>query len=124
MRLTLIGILLTLLLASGCAREGFTIRGGSAGIGGAVYCYSASKPTFTECVFEENCATARGGAFSCGSDSDAAIRGCIFRGNTAGSEGGALHCNDSDPVVVDCRFIGNRICSPSFKPRSDVRTGK
>ena len=88
------------------AVEGFTIRGGLASTGGAVYCYSASKPTFSACVFEDN-RGGRGGAIACGMDSHAALRGCVFRGNEADQEGGALYCKDCKPLVVDCSFVGN-----------------
>ena len=90
----------------GSVVEGLTIRNGLESLGGAVYCYSASKPTFSECVFEFNQA-GRGGAVACTGDSHVALRDCVFRGNGADWEGGALYCSDSKPVVTDCLFIGN-----------------
>jgi predicted outer membrane repeat protein len=58
--------------------EGFTIRNGSAGMGGAIYSLSAS-PT---------------------------IRYCVFSGNSATSQGGALYVQEGAPVFYNNTFHG------------------
>jgi parallel beta-helix repeat protein len=85
--------------------EGFTIRNGSADIGGAVYC-DYSSPTITNCTLSGNTAEWDGGAVCCDSSSSPTITNCTLSGNTAGY-GGAVYCNSSSPTITNCTLSGN-----------------
>ena len=82
---------------------GFTVQGGSAENGGAVYC-SDSNPRFKNCTITANTASDGGGI--CCISSSPTFDGCMIAGNTA-SDGGGLYCSDSHPILVNCTISGN-----------------
>ncbi len=101
--------------------EGFTLTGGSAAGGGAVFIGGCS-PTFRNCVFTGNTTSASGGAaiisvgsFSGTSGAAAAplFENCTFSGNistaTTGttSRGGAVSVSGAWPTFRNCTFVGN-----------------
>jgi predicted outer membrane repeat protein len=86
--------------------DGFTIRNGSAGDGGAILCGTGASPTIHNCWFIGNRALDWGGAVNCMVDSDPLILGCLFWGNEA-RLGGAIGGMLSDMTISDCEFIGN-----------------
>jgi predicted outer membrane repeat protein len=85
--------------------EGFTIRNGVAGYGGAVYCCNSSSPAITNCTFSGNSAS-DGGAVYCWNHSSLTITNCTLSGNSAAS-GGAVGCWDSGPTITNCTLSGN-----------------
>lgn len=78
--------------------EGFTITGGTATNGGAVFC-DGSSPTVRRCVLTRNGASALGGAIYATGASPVVER-CAIVGNTAGSRGGALHVVAGGTLLV------------------------
>ena len=56
------------------------ITGGSAGIGGGIFCNQNSNPT---------------------------ISGCLIEGNTAGNWGGGIYCDTSNPTISGSQVCGN-----------------
>jgi parallel beta-helix repeat protein len=88
--------------------NGFTIRNGLAGGGGAILCENGSSPSISGCVFENNevFGSANGGAIH--ADGGLAVVGCSFIGNAAaGGGGGAIYCTGGSPLVSGCVFEGN-----------------
>jgi hypothetical protein len=81
--------------------------------GGAIY-LSESRPTISECIFENNSAAqiwtgwmAFGGAIHCSYTSNPLISYCIFRNND-GAWGGAVSATmNASPKIKGCQFIGN-----------------
>jgi hypothetical protein len=91
---------------------GFTIRNGlvtssSPGsyYGGAVYCYSNSSPTLTNCAIYGNSAT-YGGAVGCRSSSGPTLSNCAISGNS-GTNGGGVYCSSASPTLTNCTISGN-----------------
>jgi subtilisin family serine protease len=68
--------------------------------GGGIYNREYSHPTLEHCVFEEN----EGGGIENMESSHPILRNCTFRNN---QEGGFQNSN-SDPVLMNCRFIDNQ----------------
>jgi len=86
--------------------DGFTITGGSADIGGGIYC-SGGGPTITGCTIANNTATSYGGGIYCWY-SDPTITNCTFSGNTASDDGGGgIYCSNSSPTITGCTISGN-----------------
>jgi parallel beta-helix repeat protein len=80
---------------------GFTIQGGSADNGAAIYCDS-SGPTISHCVILLNHASGNGGAVYL-NNSNAHISDCGIYGNTAVSGGGGgIYCNGGSPTISYC----------------------
>ncbi|MDH4157695.1 MAG: DUF1565 domain-containing protein [candidate division Zixibacteria bacterium] len=80
--------------------DGFTIHGGYASMGAAVYCQSSS-PRITNCVFRENTAVISGGAMRCKSCTPT-VSHCTFYGNSAPT-GAAVFCIASgSPHLNNC----------------------
>ena len=75
------------------------------GDGGALFCFSSSRPSVIGCTFVRNSA-GFGGAIGCVADSDATIANCLFS-NNLGSWGGAVCSQRSGPQVSNCIFTGN-----------------
>jgi hypothetical protein len=90
--------------------EGFTIRNGNSGSGGAIDVYS-SNPLIINCVFESNVSSGYGGAVQIGQSSGTALfENCEFRGNRALTSAGAVSVwSGSDVVFRNCRFEDNQI---------------
>ena len=84
--------------------DGFTLTGGEAERGGAVFC-RASSPQLRNCTFVRNHA-ADGGGVHC-RYGQPVIDNCAFRDNTATGYGGGFHCVAADASIVRCVFVGN-----------------
>ena len=84
--------------------QNFTITGGYADEGGAVYS-RGSAPVFRNCIFSGNRAL-RGGAFY-GDSSRAELINCTLADNSAGHSGGAVYSTGSGPTIADCIAWGN-----------------
>jgi hypothetical protein len=85
--------------------EGFTIRGGAAGLGGGMY-NAGSSPTIRDCVFTDNSADI-GGAIRNQYGASPLIEGCSFIENTASVGGGAVVNSEGHPELRDCLFLHN-----------------
>lgn len=85
--------------------QGFTVRNGLGGNGGAVWMVGASA-TFLECAFE-NCSAGFGGVFFLGHSSWPYIEYCTFDGNTAVDYGGAIYTYAARPYIYECEFTNN-----------------
>jgi predicted outer membrane repeat protein len=87
--------------------EGFTVTGGSADFGGAIYC-RGSSPVISNCIFVRNNASFQGGAIHCEARSSPIISRCSFIGNAAQHDGGAVYCQtQSNTLINNCLFVGN-----------------
>ncbi|MCH2137307.1 MAG: right-handed parallel beta-helix repeat-containing protein, partial [Phycisphaerales bacterium] len=84
------------------------ITGGSAGLGGGIYCYNTSSPTITSCTITGNTATEGGGIY-CNHNSYANISGCTIEGNAAERGGGIVCDNNSSPTISGCTIEGNTV---------------
>lgn len=80
--------------------DGFTIRGGYIGNGGAIECRSSS-PTIRNCIFENNYATASGGAIRCKAASPT-ILNSTFYGNGAPAGGVVFAIAGATPQFENC----------------------
>ena len=85
--------------------EGFTIRAGTAGKGGAIF-VMAANPTIRQCIFENHSASTEGGALYA-IESDLVLEDCEFRASDANQEGGALYVEIGNPVLRRCVFDVN-----------------
>jgi len=85
--------------------DGFTVRGGSSVVGGAVYLYRSS-PVIRNCIFERN-ESSFGGALCCDYSSPEIVNTVIW-GNESGYDGGGIYCYFSAPRVINCTIFGNR----------------
>lgn len=86
---------------------GFTITGGEAPWGGALYA-DGSAMTIRDCVFSGNASSGGGGGVHW-DDGAVTLVGCTFTGNTAIDGGGAYFYDDPGVVVEDCVFGGNAV---------------
>ena len=85
----------------------------SSGLGGGIY-NRDSHPTLTNCTFQENQADggwegglgAGGGIFNY-DNSQPMLINCTFTGNRGGSYGGGLCSSQSSPTLINCLFNGN-----------------
>ena len=106
-----------------CVIDDFIIQNGRIedGGAGAIVC-DGSSPTIVNCVFQDNGVVdvdgkfsgERGGAIRCVNSSDARIINCVFSGNSATGggwrgDGGAISCESSNPSIMNCIFINNRV---------------
>ena len=113
--------------------EGFTIRNGFAGEGGAIHCQSSSptlrqlvvtnnkagqegggiyvrqgsKPLLEDCIVKDNEAGSSGGGMVFRNSSDIVVRRCLFSGNTTTGTGGAVNGSDSKALFENCLVVGN-----------------
>ena len=88
--------------------DGFIITaGGNMAVGGGIYNVFGS-PTLSNCTFKANCATQWGGAMYNASSSPV-ITNCAFIGNVAFwmGGGGIYNDNESDPILINCIFKRN-----------------
>jgi len=86
--------------------DGFTITGGHAGQGGAIYC-SETSPTVLNCVISANVAVEGGGIYC--SESSPTVVNCVIRDNSAlfGNGGGGIYCFEGSPTFVNCVIAEN-----------------
>lgn len=113
--------------------RGFTVTGGSATFGGAIFCQGAS-PTVEDCLLADCSTLNAGGAVACTQsaavfrrvtinacstspfgdgggmalgDSDVELVEVVIEGNTAFHGGGGLYCTASSPTLENCVITGN-----------------
>lgn len=79
---------------------GFTITGGTAGLGGGIHCSSSSSPTLSHLIVTGNHANAEGGGLYCQS-SELTITNTIFINNDAEGSGGGLHGDNCTLTMRD-----------------------
>lgn len=86
--------------------RGFTLRGGSAGLGGGML-LSGTSMMVTDCIIEGNRAEAGGGVYSI--LSSPTFQGCVLRSNRAHSgSGGALYADYAGTTTMsDCLVYSN-----------------
>jgi hypothetical protein len=99
--------------------EGFTVTAGNANgpdpptsAGGGIV-IASGDPTISQCWITGNAAASVGGGISCGLASPT-ISSCIIEANVATGAiavGGAMTNSESDPVLIECEFIGNTASS-------------
>ena len=93
--------------------ERLACRGGRAGVGGGVL-VRGGGPTFADCVFSDNVATAGAGGGLRVEQGSVSLTGCFFRGNAAAGStssalgGGVYATDDSRVTATDCTFEANR----------------
>ncbi|HUU94136.1 MAG TPA: right-handed parallel beta-helix repeat-containing protein, partial [Phycisphaerae bacterium] len=85
--------------------DAFTIRNGSAGEGGRVYCHYLSSPTISNCTISGNSA-GYGGGVRC-SSSRPMITNCTITDNAASNWGTGVYCSSSNPTITNCAISGN-----------------
>lgn len=89
--------------------QGFTIRNGFAGQGGAIHCKSSS-PTLRQLVIDDNNASSEGGGIYIRENSKPLIEDCTIRNNhSGGSGGGMVFRNGSNIIVRRCHIVGNSV---------------
>jgi parallel beta-helix repeat protein len=93
--------------------DGFTIEGGSAGVGGGMY-IDGSSLTVSNCVFFDNEAPSNDGGGMYIIDASPTVTGCTFDTNRAGTHGGGIACLGitSSPIIANNIIIGNGVTSP------------
>ena len=93
------------------------ITRGQADRGGGMLC-SGSSPTLTNCVFQENFASARGGGLynELGSPT---LAGCIFEENYSDRDGGALYLDEDYSNFTNCKFTRNEASEEGGGARTD-----
>ncbi len=105
--------------------DGFTLKGGSAGHGGGIYCHQSS-PDISNCIISNNFASSGGGIYCYLSSPD--IINCTISEN---SDGG-IYCSQSSPNITHCQITensaknGGGICcsSSSFPTISNCTIGR
>ena len=87
--------------------DGFTVTGGAADWGGAVYC-SQSSPTMRNCIARQNSAQRDGGGLYC-FEADLRIVDCLITENQAGEgfTGGGIYLRRSAPIIMNCVVADN-----------------
>ena len=87
--------------------DGFTLRNGSTGNGGGIYCTGAS-PTITNCTISENTADYNGGGIDAKEFSSITIMDCTITGNISRG-GGGIRCDEiSSLTITNCTITGNQ----------------
>lgn len=84
----------------GASLAGFTIRGGSAEMGGGVLFESGSEPLVQSCWFEDNVASTNGADAYCAPQSFPLFMDCRFEGAT----GTSVKTDAASPTFVQCSF--------------------
>ena len=90
------------------AVDGFTIRNGSSGNGGGIYCFRAS-PTISNNTITGNSATAidaSGGGVYCSGGFPTIAHNTIM-GNSSSSSGGGISCSYSSSLIAHNTITGN-----------------
>ncbi|TWT41840.1 Serine protease AprX [Phycisphaerae bacterium RAS1] len=83
--------------------DGFTIRNGNAGVGGAITCTYGASPTIRNCVFQSNSSAASSGVVNCFSSASPLFENCHFTGNSSPTCAGVFS-NNSSPTLRSCTF--------------------
>ncbi|MHC4158299.1 MAG: outer membrane protein assembly factor BamB family protein [Planctomycetota bacterium] len=86
--------------------SGFTIKGGSALLGGGIYCED-SRPTLINCEISGNTAEDAGGGIYCKWNSSPTLTHCIISGNTTEGNGGGIYIGGKSPILTNCTISGN-----------------
>ncbi len=74
--------------------------------GGGSFVYSASKPSFYNCLFYKNQAKYGGGIYL-GNNSEATLVNCTIINNTAGFQGGGIYFRSGTDSIINCILYGN-----------------
>ena len=86
--------------------RGGMITGGNASFGGAVYVLGSLKTYGGNLV---NNTAGHGGAVYVATGAVAEISNVIFAGNLATLQGGAIRIYETEAILLDCVFVGNRV---------------
>lgn len=86
--------------------DGFTVRNGNGGSGGAVFLHHDGQPTFRSCVFTGNVGS-YGGAILAENASKLTLIDCTFSQNRAIAGGAVLLWGSASADIVNCTFLGN-----------------
>ena len=86
---------------------GFTITGGSAAEGGALY-FRNGGPMFVGCIVEQSEASEHGGGIYCAFGAHPTFVNCLIRGNTAPHGSAAYLANPSALTLINCTITGNK----------------
>jgi len=98
---------------------GFTIRNGTAGNGGGIYCYGGS-PTITHNVIEDNSTSSDGGGIMMRGGAAPVIEHNVIRSNQTDSWGGGIYIGDgSSPRVRWNVLYENGLSKGDAAPRRD-----
>ncbi len=93
-----------------CVVDGFTIKNGYEGAGGAIYFHHNSRATVRNCAFEDNFSYYGGGAIFLDNDSSPTLINCRMTGNSGFYGGGAVvfaGSSASRPRLINCLVAGN-----------------
>ena len=90
--------------------EGFTITGGVAPNGGAMYFHS-SGPTVRNCVIRGNRASGAGGGLFCSTNSFPTIINCVIDGNTSTRQGGGVYATTGVDVLISDSIITRNVAT-------------
>ncbi|MHC4789989.1 MAG: right-handed parallel beta-helix repeat-containing protein [Planctomycetota bacterium] len=85
---------------------GVTLTGGYASRGGGIY-LQGSSPTVEDCIIYLNTATWGAGAYIDGGSP--IFYRCIFLRNTASKYAGGIFNRSANPLLINCRFLGNSV---------------
>jgi hypothetical protein len=88
--------------------DGFTIRNGSTGFGGGIYCLDSS-PTIRDCIVE-SCSAEYGAGITL-QNSTSSLINCTITGNTSNIGAGGLFLYDSSPTITHCTVADNTAIS-------------
>lgn len=86
--------------------DGFTLTGGFADNGGAVYCTGNARPRLTHCRLSGNRATSSGGAVCATGGAVPSLAYCTLSGDSA-AVGGAIGCDGGAVALDHCTLYGN-----------------
>ena len=89
---------------------GFTIKQATGNINGAAVHCSASSPTITDCIIQDNSAEYGGGIY-CEASSPTIID-CNITNNLAVYQGGGIYCWNSSPSFTNCNINNNSAIGP------------
>ena len=92
---------------SKCSLSGFVITKGRGDVAGGIYCSGAS-PRLSNCLIVGNRCSDPNGAAVYFHDSQTVMTNCTIADNYGGEDGAGMILDDSNVVVVDSIFWGNR----------------
>ena len=75
--------------------------------GAGIYIHQCSA-TISNCSFERNYADYMGGAMFLENAGGSEVTNCTFKDNRSSDKAGALACSDSDALIQNCQFEGNK----------------
>ncbi len=105
--------------------DGFTIRNGNGGDGGAFFIHHRCQATIRNCVITQ-CTSTWGGALFCENTSSPTLINCVITANNATRGGGLYIWDDSAPTLINCTITNNvadidgggvYVTSPGTNPR-------